>query len=114
MHSRDEDIPFGAFLAVVTISLLFWLNIFTFIGLLRKIDVLQVFVNKMGSMALGLCLFILDYFTLFHKKKYERIIQIFNAETKNERRSKGLLVTLYILLSVIAFVLVTLYKPGKI
>jgi hypothetical protein len=114
MHSRGEDIPFGAFLAIVTISILFWLNAFSFIGLLRKVDVIPIFFNKVGSMSLGFCFFIFDYFLFFHKKKYDEIIQIFKDEPKKARRKRGLLVVLYILLSAIVFILITLYRPGKI
>jgi hypothetical protein len=114
MHSKGEDISFGAFLAIVTISILFWLNIFSFIGFFRKIDLIPVFFNKTGSMALGGCLFILDYLILFHKKRYEKIIQIFKDESKHERHNRGLLVVLYVFMSVVVFILVTIYKPGKI
>jgi hypothetical protein len=49
-----------------------------------------------------------------HHKKYEKIIQMFKDEPKNERTKGALLVLLYVLLSVVVFVLGALYKPGKI
>ena len=114
MHSRGEERSFAAYLAVVTISILFWLNLFSFIGLLRKIDLIPVFFNKAGSIALGLSWILLDYFLFMHKKKYETIISLFKDESKSKRFRKGLLVLLYVLLSVVVFVLGALYKPGKI
>ena len=52
MHSRGEERSFAAYLAVITISILLWLNLFSFIGLLRKINLIPVFFNKAGSIAL--------------------------------------------------------------
>src|ERR1035437_4130587 len=114
MHSRGEERSFAAYLAVITISILLWLNLFSFIGLLRKIDLIPVFFNKAGSIALMVLIIIGDYFLFKYKKKYEKIIQMFKDESKNDRLKGALLVLLYVLLSVIVFVLVALYKPGKI
>jgi hypothetical protein len=114
MHSRGEDQFTGAILAIFTTSLFFWLNIFSVIVLLRKLDLIPIFFSKTVSLSFMILLFVVDYFLFVHNKKYEKIIQMFKDEPKNERRKKGLLVVLYILLLVVAFVLISLYKPGKI
>jgi hypothetical protein len=114
MHSRGEDQITGAFLAVITISIVFWLYLFSIIVLLKKIDVIPFFLNKTETIALGIFIIILDYFLFMHKKKYEKIIQIFKDESNNERRRRRLFALLYVLLSVVIFVLITFYKPGKL
>lgn len=114
MHSRGEDQITGAFMAIFTISLLFWLNIFTAVGLLRKIDVILIFFSKTAWIGFMFFLFIIDYYIFVHHKKYVKIITMFKDEPKNKKIKNGLLVLLYILLSAILFMLGALYKPGKL
>lgn len=114
MHSRGEEQFTGAILAIFTTSLLFWLNIFSVIVLLRKLDLMPIFFSKTVSLSFMIFLFVIDYFLFVHNKKYEKIIQMFKEEPKNERRKGGILVMLYILLLVVAFVLIASYKPGKL
>ena len=112
MHSRGEDHLTGAFMAIFTISLLFWLNIFMVVGLLRKIDVIPIFFSKTAWISFMIFLFIIDYFIFVHHKKYEKIIKMFKDEPRNKKIKNGLLVLLYVLLSATVFMLGALYKPG--
>jgi hypothetical protein len=114
MHSRGEEISLGAFLSVITTSFMFWLNIFTLAGFLNKINVLPIFFNKDSWIIFMIVLFVVDYFFFMHKKKFEEIILMFKNESKREKIKGGLLVLLYILLSVAAFVIMVLYKPGQL
>ncbi len=112
MHSRGEDHVTGAFMALFTSSLPIWLNIFSIIALLRKIDLFPVFFSKTVWLSFMVLLFVVDYFLFVHRKKYEKIIQLFKDEPKAKRRKGSLLVLLYILISVVFFIFVVQYRPG--
>jgi len=114
MHSKGEDPTLGAFLAIITISIILWLNIFSLIALLRKINVNPFFFNKVGSITLGLILIVLDYFILMYNNKNLIILNMFKEESKKTRSLRTLWVLLYIILSIIIFVLIASYKPGKL
>jgi hypothetical protein len=114
MHSRGEVVSLGAFLAVITTSFIFWLNIFTISGFLRKVNILPTFFNKTNWIAFLITLFAIDYFLFMHKKKYEKIIQMFKDETRGEKVKNSLFVLLYIFLSIAVFIIMVLYKPGKL
>jgi hypothetical protein len=101
-------------MAIFTTSLLFWLNIFTVVGLLRKFDVIPEFFKKTEWIGFMIFLFIIDYFIFVHHKKYETIINLFKDEQRNKKIKNGLLVLFYVLLSVTVFMLGALYKPGKL
>lgn len=114
MHSRGEDNVTGAILAVITISLFFWLNIFSVVGLFRNVGFMTIFFNKTIWLSLMILLFIMNYFIFVHNKKYNRIIQMFKDEQKSIKRRHGLYTLLYLLISIVFFVLITLFKPCRI
>lgn len=111
MHSRGEEPITGAVMAIFTTSLMLWLNIFTFWGLLRKFEITPILGSKLLWLLILIILFVCVYFFFVYKKKYEKIIQIFKNESKKKRRKNGLLVLLYIFFSILIFVLSAIYKP---
>jgi len=112
MHSRGEDLALGAFLAIITTSVVLWMNIFSIVALLRKTDIISAFFNRTNSIALGIVLIVLDYFLLMHNKKYTTIVDLFKDESNTRRSIGSILVLVYIILSLTFFICVALYRPG--
>lgn len=101
--------------AVIYFSGLIFVNLFTAIGFLRKINVLPIFFSgKNQVIAFMIVLFLGGYFLFLHKKRYKIIIAKYEQESELERKKGNLIIWLYIIISFFLFFIVALYKPGKI
>lgn len=114
MHSKGEDNLTAAGLSVMTISVIFFTNIYSIGALLRKCNIIDRFVNTpIEGICLMLFLLILDYFLFMHKKKYLIIKDKFANENKKKKITGGLLVILYGFLSFVFLLIIAAYKPGQ-
>ena len=115
MHSRGEDSNTSAGLAVITISVIFFTNIFTIGAFLRKTDILPRFINNpRDGVLLMVAILIIDYFLFMYKRKYLSIKEMFVGESKRKKIIGGTLVVVYCFLSFILSLALAAYKPGKI
>ena len=113
MHSKGENNITAAGLAVMTISVIFFANIFTIGAFLRKTNILHRFINKpREGILLMIVLLFINYFLFMHKTKYLNIKEMFVSESKQKRIIGSAFVILYCFLSFILLLAIAAYKPG--
>lgn len=114
MHSKGEDNITAAGLSVMTISVIFFANIFTIGAFLRKANILHRFLSKpREGILLIIALLVINYFLFMHKRKYLKIKEMFVGESRQKRIIGGTLVVLYGFLSFILLLALAAYKPGQ-
>ncbi len=113
MHSKGEDSITAAGLAVMTISVVFFANIFTIGAFLRKANILNRFMNRpREAIFLMIVLLFINYFLFMHKKKYLNIKELFDNENRQKRIIGSTIVFLYCFISFILLLALAAYKPG--
>ena len=115
MHSKGEDNTTSAGLAVMTISVVFFANIFTIGAFLRKVDILPRFINKpRDGILLMVGILIINFFLFFYKKRFLVVKEKFASESKRRKIIGSTLVVIYCFLSFILLLALAAYEPGKI
>jgi hypothetical protein len=101
--------------AMIYFSGLIFVNLFTAIGFLRKIDLLPIFFTRKNQVIAFMIVLVLGgYFLFLHKKKYKIVIAKYEQESEPERKKGNLIIWLYVIISFLLFFVVALYKPGKL
>ena len=115
MHSKGEDGFTAAGFAVMTISFVYFCNLFTVGALLKKFEIIPRFINRpIEGIVFGLLLIGVDYLMFMHNNKYKRIAERFVNETQKNKRLGGIAIGIYCFLSFILGLVIAAYKPGKV
>lgn len=103
----DGDYP--EFTAVCYISLLMILNLATLIFFFDKLVIADVvdtiFPNKFWKLVSSLCIFLFNYFLLYYKRKYTKIITEQEELNKVRRKKENIVVIIYIIITPVMLVL---------
>ena len=115
IFSKNELEVVGAYISVLIISLLFFFNILSIGGVLKKTDIIPKFINtKNEAIILIVSISIVNYLLFMHKKKYLKIKTRFENESELSNIIGWLLVFLYGFLTIILMFNVPLYRPGYV
>jgi NADH:ubiquinone oxidoreductase subunit 6 (subunit J) len=114
---NDEDVWLNA---LVLIVVLFCLNVVTLLALAESaartsflLSNVPRNVARIGIVTIGVLMALPLHCALVHKGKYKRIVREFESETENQRRIRGIGVSLYVVFSLL-FLFAGAMLHGKI
>jgi len=110
VHSRGEDNFVAAFMSVLTISVVFFLNFMIIEGFLIRINLISTFIiqTKFESILFGVIIIFINYFLFMHNKKYIKIIKMFENEGKKNKLIGNIIVLFYFISTVLLSLLIPL------
>jgi hypothetical protein len=108
---RAQGIDYGAWCAMVSISCVVVCNIMTLITLLEVLRFLPLIeLSKLHVSLLGIILFIICYIYFIRRKRYTTIYDKYKYEDKAQRIKGAIYVWLYIIISFILFVYISMLR----
>jgi hypothetical protein len=102
---RDEDVSFNVLVLMVVF---FCLNLVALLAIAESIagrsfllgNVPQA-ASRIGLLLLGALIAVPLYFAFIHAKKYKQFVEEFEVESAYQRRTRGMGVLLYVVLSIV-------------
>lgn len=88
-----------------------FLNLYEIGSLLYKLKLLPFFFTSKNQVIICIIsLFAISYFLFLHKKRYMKIIAKYENEKEIKRKQGNLFVWFYVIISMVLFFIVSLYK----